>query len=310
MSANAPLPWLPRLSLGVGERLPWVGERWRAAGQLLDRLAQPVPHRFDPAAARARSGPGAEEIRLHTADGLHLHATFLHAEAGAPVVLHHHFGATRHEYLPVARLLRRAGHPVLLLDARSHGDSDPGATLGLDLERRPEDVIAAVDHLRQRGHRHFHGLGYSMGAAVVLMGASRCPGLLSLVLDSGPAARLYPACKGVVDGRLPGEPADLRRLAAQRLYLDGRGWRYRRDLERAASRIPAVPVLVLHGDRDAVIPPDQTEELRREVLRSPCERVVLPGAEHVTGWARQGRQYRAQVLDFLRGAEEEHGNPG
>ena len=122
-------------------------------------------------------------------------------------------------------------------------------------------------------------------------------------------ARLYPACKGVVDGRLPDEPAARRRLAARRLYLDGRGWRYRRDLERAASRIPEVPVLILHGDRDTVIPPDETEQLRREVLRSPCERVVLHRAEHVTGWARHGRRYRAQVLDFLRGAEEEHGIP-
>lgn len=305
MDANTSQPWLPRLSRDVGERLPWAGRRWREAGQLLDRLAEPVAHRFDEAAARARSGPAAEEVVLHTADGLTLRATYLPAEDRAPVVLHHHFGATRFDYLTVGRFLREAGHPVLLVDGRGHGDSDPGAALGLDLERRPEDVVAAVDHLRTRGYQRFHAMGFSMGAAVVLVGASRCPGLLSLVLDSGPAAHLYAACRGVIDGRLPGETEPERRRAARRLYLDGRGWRYHGDLQRAASRIPETPVLIVHGENDSVIPPGQTEHLRRRVLRSPCERVVLENTEHVTGWARHRRRYRTLVLDFLRGAEEE-----
>jgi len=305
-----PHPLLPRLSRAAGERLPWVGRRWRLAGELLEQLAQPVQHRFPAAAASARSGGDAQTVSLSTADGLDLAATFLPAQGRVPVVLHHHFGATRYDYLPVARFLREAGHPVLLIDARSHGDSDPGVALGLDLERRPEDVVAAVDHLRDRGYRAFHGLGYSMGAAVVMMGASRCPGLLSLVLDSGPAARLPAACRGVIDGRLAEEPEADRRLAARRLYLDGRGWRYRRDLEQAAARIPSTPVLILHGERDQVIRPAETEQFRRRVLRSPCERVLLERTEHVAGWARHRHRYRTLVLDFLRGAEEEHASAG
>ncbi len=305
MTHDAPLPLLPRLSRAAGERLPWVGRPWRRAGDLLDRLARPVEHRFSAAAVGARCGGEAEATTMRTADGLDLAATFLPAQGRQPVVLHHHFGATRYDYLTVGRFLREAGHPVLLVDGRSHGDSEAGADLGLDLERRPEDVVAAVDHLRTRGYRRFHGLGFSMGAAVVLMGSSRCPGLLSLVLDSGPAAHLYAACCGVIDGRLPDAAARERRRAARRLYLDGRGWRYHGDLLEAAGRIPNTPVLIVHGERDEVIPPAQTERFRRRVLRSPCERVVLENTEHVTGWARHPRRYRTLVLDFLRGAEEE-----
>lgn len=271
---------------------------------MLDQLARPVQHRFGAAAVSARCGGEAETVTLSTADGLELAATFLPSRGRAPVVLHHHFGATRYDYLTVGRFLREAGHPVLLVDGRSHGDSEQGAALGLDLERRPEDIIAAVDHLRTRGFRRFHGMGYSMGAAVVLVGASRCPGLLSLVLDSGPAAHLYAACRGVIDGRLPEVSPGERRLAARRLYLDGRGWRYHEDLQRAARRIPDTPTLILHGERDPVIPPSQTERFRLGVLRSPCERVVLENTEHVTGWVRHRRRYRMLVLDFLRGAEE------
>lgn len=300
--------WLAVLSREVGERLPGIGDRWAAAGGLLDRLAAPVPARVT-GAPTVRAGGPLEEVALRTADGLTLAAWFapgLDGDGGSrrarlPVVLHHHFGATRHDYLPVARFLREAGHPVLLLDSRSHGDSEAGESLGLALARRPLDVKAAVSHLRERSYSRFAGYGFSMGAAVVLMGASECPGLAGLVLDSGPVVHLYAACRGVIDARMTGDPPELRRLAARRLYLDGRGWRYRFDLERAAARIPRVPVLILHGERDDVLPPQETALLARQVLRGPCERVVLPRTEHVTGWARHRRRYRALVLDFLRG---------
>ena len=191
----------------------------------------------------------------------------------------------------------------MLFDARSHGESDTGASLGLALADRPADVLAAVGFLRARGHREFHGLGFSMGGAVLMMGASRCPGLRSLVLDSGPVVHLYAACKGVIGQRLRDAPGPLKRLAARRLYLDGLGWRYRVDLDAAARRIPRVPVLLIHGEGDTVIPLSETEMMRRRLLRGPCERIVLPATAHVAGWARHRADYRNQVLDFLRGAE-------
>ena len=298
------------MSRRVGERLPVAGRRWREAGALLERLAQPVPARRT-GSPEVRAGGAVEDVALRTDDGLTLAAWFLPAEdgtaepAGLPVVVHHHFGASRHDYLPVARFLREAGHPVLLLDARSHGDSAAGRALGLALSERPEDVVAAVAHLRGRGYRRFVGYGFSMGAAVTMMGASRCRGLAALICDSGPVVHLYRACQGVIDARLPDAPRDLRRLAARRLYLDGCGWRYRADLDLAAARMPRVPVLIVHGDLDGVLPPIETELLRRQVVRGPCERVVLEGVEHVTGWARQRRRYRRLVLDFLRGVAEE-----
>ncbi len=291
----------------IGERLPVVGPRWRAARGLLERLAEPVPPRAAPAQLTRRAGGPLEEVALTTADGLRIAGWYLPAGPRAPVVLHHHFGATRHDYLPLARMLREAGHPVLLIDGRSHGHSDRGETLGLALAQRPEDVIAAATWLRRRrGHRAFHGYGFSMGAAVVLIGASRCPGLCSLVLDSGPVVHLAAACRGLIDVRLADEPAELRRIAARRLYLDGLGWRYRLDLIAAAERMPEVPALILHGERDRVLPPSETARLR-QVLRGPCERVVFPRSPHVLAWAQHRARYRARVLEFLRGAERARG---
>jgi len=296
-------PLLPLVSRVLGERLPRVGPRWREAGELLERLASHVPARRGSAFLAERAGGEVKSHVLQTNDGLRLAAWYLPAGPRAAVVIHHHFGGTRHDVLPIARFLRTAGHPVLLFDARSHGESDTGASVGLALAARPADVLAAVGFLRSRGHRRFHGMGYSMGGAVMLMGASRCPGVCSLVLDSGPVVHLYEACKGVIGQRLREESGPRKRMAARRLYLDGRGWRYRRDLHAAAARIPGVPVLLVHGADDTVLPLSETEMLRRCVLRGPCERIVLPATAHVAGWARHRVAYNDRVLDFLRGAE-------
>ena len=260
--------WIAAVSRHAGERLPVAGPHWRDAGELLARLAAPVPARSGAAPPQGRSDGDVEEIRLTTDDGLQLAAWFLPASGREPVVLHHHFGGTRHDYLPVARLLRQAGHPTVLFDARSHGDSDAGETLGLALAARYADVTAAIDWLHRRGFNRYHCVGYSMGAAVGMLGAShRAGGLLSLVLDSGPVSHLFAACTGLINHRMAEDPAHVRRLAAKRLYLDGRGWRYRRDLDEAARRLGQTPVLLLHGDRDTVLPPAETDYLRRHILR-------------------------------------------
>ncbi len=296
--------WIAALSRQAGERLPAIGSDWRLAGDLLTRLAAPVPVRPAAAPPQGRSGGAVEELTLRTDDGLTIAAWFLPAGDREPVVLHHHFGGTRHDYLPVARMLRLAGHPTVLFDARSHGDSDEGNPQGLALAERYADVTAAIDWLRGRGYQGYHCMGYSMGAAVAMLGAShRAEGLRSLVLDSGPVAHLYSACKGLINHRMASDPDRIRRMAARRLYLDGCGWRYGRDLDDAARRLGPTPVLVLHGDRDTVLPPAETDSLRRHVLRGPCERVVLPGTQHITGWAQHRLWYQDLVVDFLRGAE-------
>ncbi len=299
--------WIAAASTAIGERLPLGGARWARAGDLLRRLAEPIPPRRGGASPDLRTGGPVEELRLTTDDGLTIAAWFMPASPRLPVLIHHHFGGTRADVLPVSRFLRMAGHPVLAIDGRSHGDSDAGRALGLALDQRPADVRAAMAWLRDAGFRGVHGFGFSMGAAVTMMGASHHGLLRSLVLDSGPVVHLFAACRGLIDHRLADAPPDRRLLAARRLYLDGRGWRYRRDLEDAAERLGAVPVLLLHGERDQVIPPSETDLLRRRVLRGPCERIVLPGTAHVAGWARHRLRYRDLVLDFLAGAERAHG---
>jgi len=112
----------------------------------------------------------------------------LHGEAegeGPPVVLCHGITATRRYVLHGSRALARAGHRVVVYDARGHGDSEPAPEgegygypeLVADLER----VVA-----EQLGEDRFLLGGHSMGAHTAVAYALRHPQRLAGLVVIGP----------------------------------------------------------------------------------------------------------------------------
>ncbi len=107
------------------------------------------------------------------------------AGEGAPIVLCHGITATRRYVHHGSRALERAGHRVLVYDARGHGESDPappGEGYGYpwlveDLER----VVAA-----QVGEGRFVLAGHSMGAHTAVAYALRHPDRLTGLVVIGP----------------------------------------------------------------------------------------------------------------------------
>jgi len=115
-------------------------------------------------------------------------APLLRGEAegeGPPVVLCHGITATRRYVVHGSRALARAGHRVVVYDARGHGDSEPapvGEGYGYpelidDLERVVED---------QLGSERFLLGGHSMGAHTAVAYALRHPERLAGLAVIGP----------------------------------------------------------------------------------------------------------------------------
>jgi len=105
---------------------------------------------------------------------------------GLPVVLCHGITATRQSVIHGSRALERAGHTVVLYDARGHGESDPappGQGYGYpDLVGDLASVVATAV-----GEGDFLLAGHSMGAHTAIAYAlSNPPGLAGLVVI-GPA---------------------------------------------------------------------------------------------------------------------------
>lgn len=242
-----------------------------------------------------------------------------------PVVLVHGLGYARWGWEPVAaRLAER--RRVVLLDNRGIGASDvPDGPY--TAEQMAGDVLAVVDAL---GADRVQLVGVSLGGMVAQHVALQRPACVErLVLVSttpgGAAAHPIPAAtldllarmsalpaeealRAAVDnalGSLVGERHDTvaSRIVAHRLSSpqDPAGWRAQAHagtthaLGEDVARI-ACPVLVLHGDDDAVVDARNAEVLGR-LLPDATVRTV-PGGGHLWFWEDPDR-FVDEVLAFL-----------
>lgn len=101
-------------------------------------------------------------------------------------------GDTRAEYRFLAPRLVAAGHTVVTLDLRGHGDSDTGFTT----YTRPDaggDLVALLDELARLGHDGpAHLVGTSFGAAAAVWAAAHTPDRIGAVTLISPFVRDLP----------------------------------------------------------------------------------------------------------------------
>ena len=205
--------------------------------------------------------PGARDVTLETADGLELGAWYLPADAerdtGMAVLMAPGNGGNRAGRADLARRLGDRGLSVLLVDYRGYG-GNPGSPSEDGLAA---DADAAVRALAELGHPLDRTIffGESLGTGVV----------------AGLQQRHRPA--GIVLRSPFTDLADVGRhhypwLPVRTLLRD----RFPVLDPIAASD---VPVTVIYGDRDGVVPTELSVRVANSAP-SLVERVVLEGADH------------------------------
>lgn len=197
----------------------------------------------DPARADiAQAGlVGAQEVTLTAADGERLVAWVVPPRSGRPVILYFHGNAGnlgRPGRVGRFKALTEDGTGLLAVSYRGYGGSTgTPSEAGLHLDARAAYGAAA----ERFSAAQLIGYGESLGTGVVLKLAAEAP-LAGLVLEAP-----YLSTLSVAQGVYPYVPVAL-------LMLDT----FRSDL--AIGRVRA-PLLVLHGQRDRVIPFAQGEAL-------------------------------------------------
>jgi len=208
---------------------------------------------------------GAREVTLRTDDGLELGAWFVPAAPGAgptgrqrmAVLVAPGNGGNRADRAGLADELRRRGLAVLLMDYRGYG-GNPGSPSEKGLAC---DAMAAVEALEDLGYPPERTIyfGESLGSGVVAALQVRRPPA-GMVLRSP-----FPELADVGARHYPWLPV--------RLLL--------RERFPVADHLAGsdVPVTVIYGDRDQVVP---TELSARVADQAPVlvERVVIAGADH------------------------------
>lgn len=237
-----------------------------------------------------------EDVAFQTRDGLTLRGWWLPADAPKGcVVIAHGYLMNRCELSIVGSKLRQAGWDVLMFDLRAHGESQ-GQRCGMG-KHEAMDVEAAAQFARARsGERPVVLLGSSMGGAASAMALAKRADLAdALILDS-------------VYSQLPDAAMGSLRVFvghwAPRAFAPGivlawpmlgfKPWKV--DL---ADHLPSVrcPVLVLHGGRDGLIPPDRARR-NVEALPNPHGPVWFEDAGHCEGRMLEPKRYVEVVLGF------------
>ena len=246
----------------------------------------------------------AQAVRIPTARGLSLFAWFIPVIATGPrptVVLLHGWCGNASNLLPAANVLHSAGFAVLLMEARNHGRSDHDDHSSLP--RFAEDLDNAIDWLKTLPHvdiTRVVALGHSVGAAAVLLSASRRHDLAAVVSI---AAFAHP------------EQLMRRWFAARRVPYWPLAWSINRALERIIGvRFDDIapvntvtkatcPVLLVHGRQDTVVPLSDAHQIWRQGIQPNVVLIECDGTherfDNVDGAIRS-------ILQFVRSATDKH----
>jgi fermentation-respiration switch protein FrsA (DUF1100 family) len=224
---------------------------------------------------------GGQDVTLATEDGLRLGGWFLPARDGGrgPAVLVCNGNAgNRALRAPLAAALRRGGLSVLLFDYRGYA-GNPGRPSedGLAADARAAQAwLAARPEVDPARMAYF---GESLGAAVALR----------LAVERPPAALLLrsPFTSLVDVGRLhyPWLPVGL-------LLVD------RYESAAQVARL-TVPVLVIAGERDQIVPAALSRRLY-DAVPSPKRFMLVPGADHNDAALLDGGQMIGEIVTFLK----------
>jgi fermentation-respiration switch protein FrsA (DUF1100 family) len=241
------------------------------------------------------------EIELEAADGVRLHGWLLPAtppRRGSVLFLH---GNAQNISTHIASVawLPAEGFDVLLFDYRGYGRSGGNPSLsGLQL-----DFEAALDALLARPE--------TTSAPVVVFGQSLGGALAITALADSPQREQVRAL--IVEGAFTG----YRALAREKLSDFWLTWplqvplglaiddRYR-PID-AIGELAPMPVLIVHGEEDRVIPPDHAIALY-EAARPPKSLWLVPGAGHIQAFTTAANRaelvrYLARLLDQRSAAE-------
>jgi alpha-beta hydrolase superfamily lysophospholipase len=250
---------------------------------------------------------GAAPVHFPNAAGYRLAGWFVPPPPGGPVVvLSHGFGTNRFEGLDMVPWLAGAGYGVLLFDFQGHGESEgPFTTVGL---REVDDYLCAVRYLQERlgPQVPLVAVGLSMGAAVAIMAAARCPAIRAVVADSSFATLERAVARSF---RLfLGLPPRL--FARPTIWFAERFTGGRVGLVMPIDSVGAIaprPLFLIQGTEDAIVDPEDCR-LLFAAAGEPKRLWRVDGCAHVGVRAAHPEEYRRRVLAFLEEALAEEGS--
>lgn len=236
-------------------------------------------------------GTPAEDVEIKAHDGKALHALYLPAQGGPPraTLLYLHGNAENlSSHVHAVSWLPAQGYSVLAIDYRGFGRSQGEASIA----SVHEDAEVALGWLAARDAATTGPLivyGQSLGGSVALR----------LVADAASRERIAAV---VADSAF----SSYRGIAREKLAQLWLTWPLQWPLSRlvsdhysalqAVDRIGPIQLLLIHGERDAVVDASHSQRLF-EAAREPKQLWLIPDGQHTDALRREAQ--RTRFLEFL-----------
>jgi len=241
-----------------------------------------LPTRDEPATP-ATWGYGYRQVNIISKDGTRLNGWWIESKAkpvlGTVVFSHGTAGSMGH-HLGFVMWLAKAGYDVLIYDYRGYGKSQ-GST---DRQGMVLDAHAALDFAADQNKGANHKVisyGHSMGGAksIAAIADSKPSKLRAVITDAAFAS--YRDMALTIGGKLAGD------LVSDELS----------PVDQIA-KISPLPVLIIHGKKDPVVPFAQGQKLFDAAKKPKTMFEVQEGGHGNNLWRDEGA-YRKRMLEWL-----------
>ena len=235
-------------------------------------------------------GLAFEDVYFQAGDGTPLHAWFLPAESKAlgTILFLHGNAENISTHIMSVRWLPARGFNVFLLDYRGYGASAGDASLsGVQ-----DDMNAALRTLLARNDVNPDRVvvfGQSLGGAIAIYNVAHSPyrqHIRALAVES--------------------TFASYRQITREKLADFWLTWPLQWPLSwtvtdeyspsKAVAGVSPIPLLIIHGDRDPIVPLHHGQRLY-ELAREPRQLWVVPGGGHIQAF--QSQIYRDRFVAYL-----------
>ena len=223
-----------------------------------------------------------EDILFEAADGVKLHGWFVPGDSGATLLwFHGNAGNISHRLDNIAMLHHRVGVSIFIFDYRGYGQSSGTVSE----EGTYLDAEAAIEYLRSRADaavdQNVVLFGRSLGCAVAVEMAVRHT-VHAVILESP-----FASIRDMAHRTYPYLPSGVMVRMVKARY-------------DSISKIGSVhsPVMVLHGDRDDLVPIETGRDLF-EGANQPKRFYVIEGAGHNDTYIVGGEPYLEALKAFI-----------
>ena len=223
-----------------------------------------------------------EDVSLTAADGTKLHGWHVPGESRTTLLwLHGNAGNISHRVDNIAMLRRNTGLGAFIIDYRGYGQSEgKPSEKGLYM-----DAEAALDHMTS-------DLGLDPGEEIILFGRSLGVGV-AVEMATRHRVRSVVLESGFTSVREMSKSSGMGVLSILLLPLIDA--RYD-SLSKIGSALS--PVMVMHGDRDDIVPFEMAEKLYA-AAPEPKRFYPIPGASHNDTYVAGGEAYFGALREFI-----------